>query len=285
MPRPRQEARLLDEVLIRNKSNVLAKLKGLDPLRLCSVDYLNSAPLVWGLLYGAGRGLFDLSFRVPSECAEMLAAGEVEIGNIPVIELSRHNLEMVPGVGVASRGAVRSILLVSKCPLADIRMLAADSSSRTSVALTRIILSRRYRAEPRFEPCAPDLAAMLDRADAALIIGDPALRLDREALPYHVADLGQEWTEMTGLPMVFAVWAGRKRHITPEVVDALVESCRFGRSHLEDIVKTDGIARGIPEKLAREYLTRHIVNELGPREYEGMQLYLRYAREVEMAPV
>jgi len=251
----------------------------LNRLRLCSVDYLNSAPLVWGLLHGPSRGRFDLRFRVPSECADLVASGDVEIGNIPVIELSRLNLEMVPGVGVAARGEVRSILLVSKRPLAEIRTLAADTSSRTSVALTRIILSRRYGVEPRFEPTAPDLGRMLEQSDAALIIGDPALRLDPGALPYHVADLGREWTEMTGLPMVFAVWAGRKQHVTPEVVDALVESCKFGRAHIEDIVKMDGAARSIPEELAREYLTRHIVNELGAREYEGLKLYLRYARE------
>jgi chorismate dehydratase len=248
-------------------------------LRLCSVDYLNSAPLVWGLLHGPPQELFDLTFRVPSKCADLVAAGEVEIGNIPVIELFRQNLEMVPGVGVATRGAVRSILLISKRPLAQIRTLSADSSSRTSVALTRIVLSRRYGAEPQVAACAPDLASMLERADAALIIGDPALRLDPASLPYLVADLGQEWTEMTGLPMVFAVWAGHKRHITPAVITALAGSCRFGREHLEDIVKIDGAARGIPEALAREYLTTHIVNELGPKEYEGLQLYLRYARE------
>ena len=224
-----------------------------------------------------------MTFRVPSQCADLVASGAVEIGNIPVIELSRQNLEMVPGIGVATRGAVRSILLISKRPLAEIRTLAADSSSRTSVALTRIVLSRRYGVEPEFLPCAPDLESMLERADAALIIGDPALRLDPASLPYLVADLGLEWTEMTGLPMVFAVWAGRKQHITPAVVKALNDSCRFGREHLEDIVKIDGAARGIPEALAREYLASHIVNELGAREYEGLQLYLRYAREAPVA--
>lgn len=223
--------------------------------------------------------MFDLSFRSPSECADRVAAGEVEIGNIPVIEMSRLNLEMVPGVGVACRGPVRSILLISKRPLGEIRTLAADSSSRTSVALARIILSRRYGVEPRFEPSAPDLTGMLARTDAALIIGDPALRLDLGCLPYLVTDLGHEWVEMTGLPMVFAVWAGHQRHITPEVVDALVESCRFGRAHLEDIVRIDGAARGFTTEVAREYLTRHIVNELGSREYEGLRLYLQYARE------
>ncbi len=253
------------------------------PIRLCSVDYLNSAPLVWGLLHDAPQGAFDLQFRVPSECARLVESGGVELGNIPVIELARLNLEMVRGVGVASRGAVRSILLVSKRPLNAIRTLAADSSSRTSVALTRIVLSRRYGVEPLFTPCAPDLDSMLSLADAALIIGDPALRLDCATLPYEVADLGQEWTEMTGLPMVFAVWGGHKRHITPKVVEALNASCHFGRAHLDDIVKIDGPARGIPEALARDYLSNHIVNELGDKEYEGLQLYLRYAREALVA--
>ncbi len=145
----------------------------MQPLRLCSVDYLNSAPLVWGLLHGPPQHLFDLSFRVPSECADQVASGAADIGNIPAIEMQRQNLKMVPGLGVAARGAVRSILLISKRPLAGIRTLAADSSSRTSVALTRIILSRRYGAEPELHPHAPDLDAMLDRADAALIIGRP----------------------------------------------------------------------------------------------------------------
>lgn len=238
---------------------------------------------MWGLLHGPPQDMFDLTFRVPSQCAELVASGTVEIGNIPVIELFRQNLEMVPGIGVATQGAVRSILLISNRPLPEIRTLAADSSSRTSVALTRIILSRRYGVEPEFLPCAPDLESMLERADAALIIGDPALRLDPASLPYLVADLGREWTEMTGLPMVFAVWAGHKQHITPAVVKALNDSCRFGRERLEDIVKIDGAARGIPEALAREYLTSHIVNELGPKEYEGLQLYLRYAREALVA--
>src|SRR5947209_1695314 len=201
-------------------------------------------------MHGPRQGLFKLTFRVPSLCAELVASGAADIGNIPAIELSRQNLEMVPGLGVAARGAVRSILLISKRPLTEIRTLAADSSSRTSVALTRIILSRRYGVEPEFHPYAPDLTAMLARADAALIIGDPALRLDREALPYLVTDLGQEWIEMTGLPMVFAVWAGQKRHITPAVAEALAESCRFGRAHLEDVITIDGGARGIPVELA-----------------------------------
>lgn len=186
---------------------------------------------------------------------------------------------MAPGVGVAAHGAVRSILLISKRPATQIRTLAADTSSRTSVALARIILARRYGVEPEFRSEPPDLTAMLESADAALIIGDPALRLDLRSLPYQIMDLGEEWTAMTGLPMVFAVWAGRSQHITPAVKDALVASCRYGRTHLDDIVRLDGVARGIPERMARQYLSDHIVNELSARDYDGLDLYLRYAKQ------
>jgi predicted solute-binding protein len=122
---------------------------------------------------------------------------------------------------------------------------------------------------------------MLRVADAALIIGDPALRLDPALLPYEVHDLGGEWVEMTGLPMVFAVWAARKGVATPEVVEAFRESCRYGRERMDEIVAAESARLGFSPGFVREYLTRHIVHELGPREYEGMALFLSYAREKE----
>src|ERR1035441_1066287 len=174
------------------------------------------------------KGIFELDFRVPSGCAEQLASGAADIGIVPSFELTRQDLEVIPGVGIACHGAARSILLVSSRPAARIRTLAVDSSSRTSVQLARIILERRYGAEPVMTAHAPDLEAMLRVADAALIIGDPALRIEPECLPYHVYDLGAEWVEMTGLPMVFAVWAGRRASVTPLVAEAFRESCRYG---------------------------------------------------------
>lgn len=248
-------------------------------LRLCSVDFLNSTPLVWGLLHGPQQGLFDLTFRIPALCAEMVASGAADIGNIPVIEYARQGLQFVRGPGVACHGPVRSILLVSKVPLSRIRTLAADWSSRTSVGLTRIVLEKRYAVQPEFRPAAPELEQMMAVSDAALIIGDPALRIDPDTVPYQVTDLGQEWVEMTGLPMVFAVWAGRREVLTQEVEDALRASCRYGRERLDDVIAHEVQARGFPEALARTYLTRHIVNELSDRDYAGMDLYLRYARE------
>jgi predicted solute-binding protein len=119
---------------------------------------------------------------------------------------------------------------------------------------------------------------MLKAADAALVIGDPALHLDPAALPYHVYDLGAEWLELTGLPMVFAVWAARPGVATPEIAEAFRASCRWGREHIDDIVAAESGARGFPPDLVREYLTRYIVHELGPREYEGMRRFLEWSR-------
>jgi predicted solute-binding protein len=252
-------------------------------LRICAVSYLNTAPLVWGMLHGPQQGLFNLEFRLPSECADQLATGAADIGIVPCYELTRQDLEVIPGAGIACHGAVRSILLISSCPAREIRTLAADSSSRTSTELARVILERRYSVQVETILHAPDLPAMLRAADAALIIGDPALHIDPAGLPHHVYDLGAEWLELTGLPMVFAVWAARKGVATAGIADAFSDSCKWGRARIEEIVAAESGRRGFPPALVRDYLTRHIVHELGPREYEGMELFLNWARPL-MSP-
>jgi len=246
--------------------------------RVSAVSFLNTTPLVWGMLHGPQQGCFDLDFRVPSGVADQLAAGEADIGIVPCFELTKRDLEIIPGTGIACHGAVRSILLISRCPAAEIRTLAADTSSRTSVELARVLLERRFGATPQIVAHAPELDAMLGIADAALIIGDPALHIDPLLLPWHVYDLGAEWLELTGLPMVFAVWAGHKGVITPAIAAAFGASYRFGREHMDEIVAAESAARGFKPGVVREYLTRYIVHELGEREYEGMRLFLEYAR-------
>jgi chorismate dehydratase len=231
------------------------------------------------MLHGPQRGLFDLEFQIPSECADRLASGEADLGIVPSFELTRQDLTIVPGVGIACHGPVRSILLVSSRPPAEIRTLAADSSSRTSVQLARVVLERRYGANPVIAPHPPDLEAMLQVADAALLIGDPALRIDIGSGPYRIYDLGAEWASMTGLPMVFAVWAGRKDAVTPEVVAAFRDSCRYGCERIEEIAACEAPRRHFPPDLIREYLKLRIVHELGPRDYEGMNLFLNYANQ------
>jgi len=228
------------------------------------------------MLHGPQRGLFDLDFQVPAVCADALASGRADIGIVPSFELTRQKLEILPGTGIACHGPVRSILLISTCPAAEIRTLAADSSSRTSVQLARWMLERKFGVAPAILSHPPDLDAMLAVADAALVIGDPALRLDPARLPFHIYDLGAEWVHMTGHPMVFAVWAGKKEVVTPETAQLFRDSCRYGRERLEEIVRAESAARVFPAELVREYLARHIVHELGPRDYAGLELFLSY---------
>ncbi|MEO8027421.1 MAG: menaquinone biosynthesis protein [Bryobacteraceae bacterium] len=251
--------------------------------RVCAVSYFNTVPLVWGMLHGPQRNIFDLTFAVPSLCADRLRRGEADIGIVPVVEMRRQNLAMFRGTGIACRGPVRSILLISKVPFPAIRTLAADAGSRSSVMLARVILAKRYGAAPSILTREPILAEMLEEADAALIIGDPALLLDPATLPFAALDLGEEWVDLTGLPMVFAVWAGRQELVTPKLERAFVDSYEFGRSHVESIVSAEHVRLGISPELARKYITEHIAFELGDRDYQGMELYLRYAMELDAA--
>jgi chorismate dehydratase len=253
--------------------------------RVCAVSYLNTVPLVWGMLHGPQRSVFDLRFALPSECADQIASGEADIGIVPVIEMSRQELDYFPGTGIACHGPVRTILLVSKVPFREIRTLATDSGSRTSVQLSRIILAEKYGVFPKLISRPADLASMLGESDAALLIGDAALRIDPERLPFETLDLGTEWVAMTGLPMVFAVWAGDASRnpeiVRPEYTDAFNNSYRFGLSRMDEIVQTESASRGFDEALVRKYLTEHIVFELGERDYAGMKRYLELALRLE----
>ena len=245
-------------------------------------------PLVWGIQHGPQADLFDLSFALPSECARQLATGETDIGIVPVAALLDSDYEIFRGTGIACHGAVRTILLISKVPFHEIRSIAMDAGSRSSVMLTRIILQQKYGVEPEWHSQPADMMAMLANSDACLIIGDPALRLDPETLRnegFEVADLGDEWMRLTGLPMVFAVWAGRKATHTPEREQAFVDSYHFGRQHIDEIIESQYRARAASKTLVREYLTRYIVFELGHREYEGMDAYLSCVKRLSREPV
>lgn len=249
----------------------------LSRLRVCAVSFLNTCPLVWGLERGPQKDLFDLSFEIPSVCADRLAAGTADIGLLPVIETRRQALDYLPGLGIACNGPVRSILLVSHVPAPEIRSLAVDCSSRTSVALAEIILRERFGATPVMHPHGPQLRAMLDIADAALLIGDSALRFHPDELPYHVYDLGQEWNWLTGLPMVFAVWSARPGVLDPSVAGVLRGSADFGREHMEEIIAEESQRRGFDEELVRRYLTHYIHYDLTLEFEAGMKRFLSLA--------
>jgi predicted solute-binding protein len=249
---------------------------------VCAVSYLNTVPLVWGLQHDpAQSGIFDLRFAVPSACADQLASGEADIGIVPVIEMGRQKLDYFRGCGIASYGPVRSILLISKVPFSQIRTLATDSGSRTSVMLSRIILTEKFGCDPQLISHTPDLPAMLGLADAALLIGDAALRVDPATLPLATLDLGEQWTELTGLPMVFAVWAGHKKHIHEPYGQAFLDSCRYGLARIEDIVAQEAPARSFSAALVREYLTRYIRFEFSEPHYTAIDTYLKYAAALE----
>jgi predicted solute-binding protein len=257
--------------------------------RVSAVSFLNTSPLVWGLLHGPQKGRMDLRFVVPSECADDLREGRADIGLVPIIELARQpDLAVIPGSAIACQGAVRTILLVSQRPIGAIRSFAADTSSRTSIVLAQIILRANGVQAPQVIPHRPDLDAMLQLADAALIIGDPAFEIDPEMDAWHgrpafVYDLGALWVEMTGLPMVFAVWAARE-HVDPSAAGVFEESKRYGLSHIDEIVQMESEARGFDPALVREYVTRHISYDLGPRERTAVDRYLRLAQEAGLAP-
>ncbi len=224
--------------------------------------------------------MFDFRFDLPADCARALGSGNAAIGLVPCAELDHLGLDFLPDLGIACEGPVRSILLISKRPYGQIRTLAVDSGSRSSVALSRILLAERYGCRPQFVPMAPQLEEMLAVCDAALIIGDPALRIEPESLPYQTLDLGAEWVAWSGLPMVFAVWAGKTEHFTADVARAFSDSCEWGRGHMDEIVLRAAAERGFDAAVARNYLTEHIVYELGARHREGLELFRKLARTV-----
>lgn len=199
------------------------------------------------------------------------------IGLVPVAEISRQRLDIVPGFGIACHGAVRSILLISRTPIPQIRTLATDAGSRTSVELARVVLREVYGVTPEFVSRPPQLDSMLQECDAALLIGDAALVLDPYKLAFEILDLGAEWYALTGLPMVFALWAGRVRSRAEELSEILEESCQFGCEHINDIVELEHERRQVSRELATEYLTRYIHFPIGDVEWRGLETFLELA--------
>ena len=245
------------------------------PIRLGAVSYLNVRPLVYGL---DQRDDVSLRFDVPSECARLLAAGEIDLGMVPSITyLDRPSDRIVPGVCIGSDGPVASVALFAKKPIADVRTIALDTSSRTSAMLTRVLCARAFKIAPVFVPHAPDLGAMLATADAALMIGDPALFADHQALGATKIDLGEAWTSMTGLPFVWAVWSGRSEAVTPDTVALLNDAARAGGQHLDEVADAYCAWHPLRKPIARRYLRENLRFALDDRAIEGLRTYFREA--------
>jgi chorismate dehydratase len=253
------------------------------PIRIGAVGYLNARPLTWALDRFPER--WEVRYDVPAVCAALLHAGKVDLGLIPSIEyLSAADYRFVPGIGIGSFGPVASVALYTKVPVHDIRRLALDTSSRTSVALIKVLCRHRFHIEPEFVAHGPDLAAMTRTCDAGLLIGDPAFDADHSALGLTKIDLGEAWTAMTGLPFIYAAWTGRAGVVTSDDVRALQEAQEEGRQSIEAIAQEYG--RGNPAVAARAaiYLRDNVRYGLGPQEAAGLQLFLDYAADLGVAP-
>lgn len=247
------------------------------PLRLGAVSYLNTKPLVQGL--EERTDLFSLRFDVPSQCAALLHEGRVDLGLIPAIEYLRGNYRIVPGVAIGSHGSIASVAMFSRVRVGKVTTLALDISSRTSVALTRILCAQHWRIAPKFMPGEPDLRAMLARADAVLIIGDPALLIDPAAQGVIKTDLGSEWQAMTGLPFVYAMWSGRDGAAGPEHVAALNAARDRGVAAIGEIAREHGGGDRAREQRALVYLRDNLKYGLGQAEIAGLRRFHELAAE------
>jgi chorismate dehydratase len=266
-------------------------------IRLGAVSYLNARPLVYGLDQSPR---FSLCYDVPSECARRLHAGDIDIGLIPSIEYLRADgYRIVPDLAIASNGLVASVALFTTRPMGDVRTIAMDASSRTSVALVQVLCARLFRIKPTIHVLRPDLNAMLARGDAALLIGDNALLLDPERVRLtpespaidepsrpHVEkiDLGAAWTELTGLPFVWAFWAGRQAVLHGSDVEALQNARDAGVGQADAIARDYFRDRPEVQESGARYLRDNIKYHLGGDERAGLEMFFQYALEAGLAP-
>jgi predicted solute-binding protein len=274
-------------------------------LRISIVQYLNTAPLVWGFTNGPLRGKYDLSFTVPSQCAEQLRTGQADVAIIPAIEYQRtDDLVILPDMAIASKKQVRSLLIIAKKPIEQVKSFALDGSSRSTQTLTRILCAEKWKIAPKFFEAPPDLGAMLQQADAALLIGDPALRIavgiERDSWPgaegetvcqaatlgitsaevLYVYDVVGEWRSLTGLPAVLAIWASRREIATPELTADFLASRDFGLSRIPEICFDAARELELPQPALESYLRRNIDFSLDAENRRGLELYFAHAAEL-----
>jgi|SRR5580704_7466792 chorismate dehydratase len=274
-------------------------------LRISIVEYLNTAPLVWGFTEGPLAGKYDLSFAVPSLCAESLRRGQSDIGIIPAIEYQRmEGVVALPGMAIAAKREVRSLLVVAKRPIEMAKRIALDTSSRSTAALVRLLASGYWKIAPEFVDAPPEPSEMLKHADAALVIGDPALRIslkmdalsgktprgdeqccqgDPDELPVpgfetlFVYDVAHQWREMTGKPCVLAIWVGRSEAFTPEVVADFEASKRYGLDRMREISESASVKLDLPARALERYIVENINYDLDEENLAGLRLYFERA--------
>jgi chorismate dehydratase len=280
-------------------------------LRISIVEFLNTAPLVWGFTDGPLAGRYDLSFAVPSQCAEDLHAGRVDVGIIPAVEYQRmENVVALPGMAVAAKNEVRSLIVISKVPIEMAQTFALDTNSRSTVALVRLLCGKHWNITPEFIDSAPDPDKMLAHADAALIIGDPALalRLRVDALitkepqgagccgrdadeqlikgvqTLFIYDVAQQWREMTGLPCVLAIWVARRGTITPEILADFQASREYGLACIGEIAEGAALKLNLPPRELERYLTENINFSLDEENLRGLRYYYEECARTGLIP-
>jgi chorismate dehydratase len=257
-------------------------------LRISAISYLNTAPLMWDFEHGSAGAAFDIAYTLPSHCALELERGAADIGIIPAAAYATiPSLSILPRVAIASKKAVRSILLVSHKPLDAINTVALDSSSLTSVALTRVLFEKCWGGGRQFSSLPPDLDTMLATHDAGLLIGDPALKVDLSQ--YSTWDLAEEWNQFTGKPFVFAFWAVTQNAARDSRLD-LAAIFQESRDHglfpanLAEIARIWAPKLGLSKEAVRAYLTANIHYYLDDACLDGLRLFYGYANECGLLP-
>jgi chorismate dehydratase len=254
----------------------------MNPIRIGAVSYLNSKPLIEDLAELAPSA--ELILDYPSRLADRLGQGELDIALIPSIEcVLGPQYEIVSDACVATHGPVLSVKLYSRVPMSEIRTLALDEGSRTSAALAKILLAERYSLHPQVERLSLDLDTRDTVADAILLIGDRAIHPPAEIFPM-VWDLGTEWTNWTGLPFVFAMWATRAGTDLGPVEEALSQARDLGLRRVAEIAGREAPLLGLSEQVTLEYLTENLYYRLGPAERRGFQRYHELAMKQGLAP-
>jgi chorismate dehydratase len=269
-------------------------------LRIAAINFLNPAPLMWDFEHPPLNSALAQRYRIdrmsPSECADRLAAGHADIGLVPIAALAQNpSLRILPGCTIASKRRVRSLLLVHRVsqPLTALRSVAADTASRTTLVYARILFHRWGNPAVPFTPASADLDAMLDAADAAILIGDPALlaleeqanRFERTREPLVYLDLAQEWHSITGLPFVSAVWGiACSGPLDGSIAQDLIQSRNHGLENIDALVGEWSNKLPISEETLRTYLTTNIHYILDEECIEGMKVFFRTAASLGILP-